>query len=212
MNYTRMAEDVTETLATHNIKHYHLLGHSMGGKVAMAMAQQQQDTSQHLMRSLIVVDIAPRHNQATHLDIIKALQALDITTLKSRSDANQQLSAHIPEPAILQFLLKNLQRRPEGGYTWKLNLGVIADCYDELLLDPLERNTTPLTIPTLVIRGSISDYVSDADLQRFRECFTILSADTIDGAGHWPHASHTTETTAAITTFLDRQQPLSGSI
>lgn len=209
MNYGSMANDVLETLGTLDIRRYHLLGHSMGGKVAMAMVaamtRLQNGELDQTINSLTVVDIAPRQNESAHDDILEALLSLDLDSIKSRSDANKRLSEAIPSADVRQFLLKNLQRQPEGAYRWKLNLGVIADCYTSLLDNPLEPDTRPAKLPTLVIRGSVSDYVTDADLETFRHYFPTLTVTTIAGAGHWPHASHTEETTEAITRFLDSQ-------
>lgn len=214
MSYASMADDVAETLIKEGVEHYHLLGHSMGGKVAMTLAQQPNDRrhSKLSLRSLIVVDIAPRQYQPTHLEIIAALQTLDLNIVKSRSDANERLSDAIPSLEIRQFILKNLYRDQQGAYAWKLNLAAIAAAYDALLVNPLSNDTAPCDTPTLLIRGADSNYVAEADLTGFRHYFPALSIHTVAGAGHWPHASHTQETMTAITTFLNGQQQLRSGI
>ena len=201
MNYRVMADDVIETLGALNIHHCTMLGHSMGGKVAMELAL-SADRDRIGIDRLIVVDIAPRDHEPSHREILSALSAIDLTLLKRRSDADQQLAADIPDAAVRQFLLKNLVRDDPGHYRWRLNLRALSNHYDELTGAPAVQHRYDQ--PTLLLRGTQSDYVTTADLALFRQFFTHLVDHPVPGAGHWLHITHTSEVADAISTFLQR--------
>jgi len=206
MSYTAMAEDVVETLEALDIKHYALLGHSMGGKVAMTLALSRQPYQSCAPNRLIIVDIAPRSYPPQHWDILHAMHAIDTSALRSRAEAEQQLMQAIPEPAIRQFILKNLQRLKTGGYRWQLNLDALRNGYDQLLEMPTieAADRGRYEQPVLVIRGALSDYVGAADLSLFERHFMHYQLVTIDGAGHWPHASHVGEVQNTLLEFLSQ--------
>ncbi len=181
-NYPLLAEDIHDFMEDNGLPKAHLLGHSMGGKVAMQFALQYPD----MIDQLVVVDIAPKAYPGGHETIIEALNELKPTTLTDRPTANQQLANRIPEAGIRQFLLKNLTRNPEGGYRWKMNLPVLTQDYPEVLAnieldDILER-------PTLFVRGAKSSYILDEDLLAILDHFPLARLETIPSAGHWVHA------------------------
>jgi len=200
IDYTLMTEDVRETLSSLDIQHFHLLGHSMGGKVAMQLAASASPPP----ASLMVLDIAARDYQPSHNAILAALNTLEPDTLKSRADAAKALASQLPGVApddpLVQFLLKNLERTESGSYRWRFNLGALTKHYPQLLLAPTL--TQPSDVPTLLIRGGNSPYVTDSDLDLMRKTFSQLSVNTVAGAGHWLHASHSKEVHAAIANFL----------
>lgn len=164
-----------------------LLGHSMGGKVAMTMALSNPDRCS----ALIVADIAPRTYPPRHDEIFAGIQAVETAQPKSRREGEEILAAHIPERDIRLFLLKSLaptddQSNSTGCYRWKLNVaGLIANYAD------ISRWTDPITTylgNTLQIRGGKSPYVTEEDLRRMAQLFPALQVETIDEAGHWLHA------------------------
>ena len=104
-DYPSMVNDLAEFLKNNTLQDAVLLGHSMGGKVAMNLAMAHPDA----IAKLIVVDIAPRYYDLEHYVIVDGLNAIDINTLTSRNEADEKLSAYVPEPDVRQFLLKNLQ-------------------------------------------------------------------------------------------------------
>ncbi|SEQ47565.1 alpha/beta fold hydrolase [Neolewinella agarilytica] len=197
MNYDLMATDVAELLEELGHDRCYLLGHSMGGKVAMRTALKFPG----LVEKLIVVDIAPRAYAPGHATIFAALEALDPSTVADRKEAAAQMANYVNDPGIQLFLLKNLARDPAGGYRWRMNLPVIAANYDELIsgvAGPGER----FPHPALFLRGGNSGYVKDDDLPLIKTHFPTAELVTVADAGHWVHAERPTELMAAVDAFL----------
>lgn len=194
-DYKVMADDLKEFIETHNLKDPIVIGHSMGGKVSMNFALAYPD----LLSKLIVVDIAPRPYNLEHYVIIDGLKAVDINTISSRNEADEQLSKFVPEADVRQFLLKNLQRKSEGGFSWKINLPVIDKNLSNIGLD-LQYNGT-FDKPTLFIRGGKSRYVRDADMNRIQEIFPLAKMETLD-TGHWVQAEKPKEFVEVVMRWL----------
>lgn len=182
MNYAAMTSDLSETLNASGHAEVLLLGHSMGGKVAMQFACQFPER----VKKLIVVDIAPRPYASTHQQILDAMSRIDLSQLTRRSDADSTLAAAEPDPATRSFLLKNLSRSGQG-YQWQLNLPALNTHYGKLLEAPTLQQ--PYGGETLFIKGKNSDYLQNKDSQLVHQWFPRASLKVIDGAGHWPHAS-----------------------
>lgn len=172
-----------------------LLGHSMGGKTAMNFAMKYPE----LVSKLIVVDIAPRYYDLEHYVIVDGLNAVDINTLTSRNDADTKLSAYVAEADVRQFLLKNLQRKPEGGFGWKINLPLISKQLKNIGVDVAVTN--PFTKPTLFIRGRRSNYVRDQDWQRIEQIFPAATLETLE-TGHWVQAEKPQEFVEVVDRWL----------
>lgn len=188
MNYPLMADDLWEFMREQNIPQAYILGHSMGGKVAMEFALRFPEKC----LKLVVVDIAPVKYKPGHNDIFKALFALDIANAeKSRKDLDEDMTPLIPEFGVRQFLLKSLERKEEGGYLWKFNLEAIHSHYDEILAE-LEGDRS-YGGPTLFIRGDNSPYVQDSALAQIEAFFPNYQLETIKDAGHWVHAEKPVE-------------------
>lgn len=188
MSYNEMADDVATTLDHLEIDSCDLLGHSMGGKVAMRLA------SIHPTRvaRLILVDIAPKAYSPHHQSIIDALCAINTAELGSRRDADKQLAEVVDDPSTRAFLLKNLvratseQNASKAGFSWQFNLHGIRDSYAQLTEAP--QLQAPYEGSTLFIKGAESDYLQDADRDIVMQAFPKAKLKVIGGAGHWPHA------------------------
>jgi esterase len=197
MDYPAMAEDVASFIAGHDLGRAALIGHSMGGKVAMALALSSPD----LVTRLVVVDIAPVERPPTHMAFVEAMLALDLTGLTRRSAADAALRPAVPNDADRQFLLQNLVGGPDG-FHWRLNLKAIRDEMAELSGFPDFTADAAYRGPTLVIRGANSGYVADRDLPAFARFFPAFQLVTIASAGHWLHAERPDEFLAAVMPFL----------
>jgi esterase len=195
-NYPVMVEDLNQFLSDNNIADPIIIGHSMGGKVVMNFALKHPEK----LKKLIVVDIAPREYNLEHYVIIKGLKAIPIETITSRNDADVALTPFVPEPDVRQFLLKNLQRKPEGGFTWKINLPVIDKNLSKIGYD-LEFNGT-FEKPTLFIRGGKSKYVRDIDMTRIKEVFPSAELETLE-TGHWVQAEKPKEFVDLVMRWLE---------
>jgi esterase len=120
MNYAALAEDVHHFIREHEIDQPDIIGHSMGGKAAMNFAVKYP----RMLRKLVVVDIVPKAYPVHHDHILDGLHALPLESLQSRAEADRLLTHYVPEPAVRQFLLKNLGRGEDGRFVWKINLGI----------------------------------------------------------------------------------------
>ena len=178
-----MARDVAELLESLAVDRCYLLGHSMGGKVAMQAALGYPG----LVERLIVVDMAPRQYGRGHDDVFAALHALDPANLNDRREADALMKPHMADAGVRQFLLKNLARRDGTGFEWRMNLAVLDRDYDELVA-PISGKGETFSGPVLFVRGGKSGYVRDEDVPGIRELFPAAEVKTVAGAGHWVHA------------------------
>lgn len=158
-----------------------ILGHSMGGKVGMAMAFERPAAVDHL----IVADIAPQVYPRRHDEIFAALQAVDAAQPRSRSEGDRIMAPYVPEKSIRMFLLKSLVRDDDDRYRWQIDLANVIDGYDDIRGWPFseERFDGPATF---VVGGS-SPYVSSDTLPEIRDHFPNSRVETIEGVGHWLH-------------------------
>lgn len=182
MTYVDMAEDLHHFMESQWMFKAHIIGHSMGGKTAMQFAWMYPD----MVDKLIVVDIAPKAYPGGHEEIFRALQKLDLSTIDSRSEAEKALKADISDLSIRRFLLKNLSRKKEGGYRWKMNLEALWKHYDDILAQPPHK--ADYTGPALFIKGGRSRYIQSADEPLIKKAFPAAKIVTVEEAGHWVHA------------------------
>lgn len=181
-DYPAMAEDLRAFMEHHWMYKAHIIGHSMGGKAAMYFALHHPDW----VEKLVVVDIAPKKYPRGHDTILKALLSVDLAQARERSDVETTLSTYIDDPGVRLFLMKNLSRKPEGGFEWKMNLPVLNDQYENILVEMT--TDAPFENPALFVRGERSDYVLEEDLPLIKKLFPSATLVTVPDAGHWVHA------------------------
>lgn len=197
-NYSVLSEDILEFIQEHQLENSIILGHSMGGKAAMNFALAHPD----MLDRLIVVDIAPKTYEVRHDYIVEGLKAVPMDTIQTRQQADEELAKHLSNEAVRQFLLKNLMRKPEGGFGWRINLPVIDKNIEviggKLIFDgSFEKRT-------LFVRGIKSDYILDSDREVIKNIFpnsTLVSLDT----GHWVQAEKPAEFVQVVLNFLNEQ-------
>jgi len=194
--YDLMADDLAELIDELNINQVDLIGHSVGGKVAMAFSQRYPQ----LLRKLTVVDIAPRSYSDEHSGIFKALQALDLSLYSSRTEVDKALQQSIPIKAVRQFLLMNLASKNDG-LTWQLNLSALFTAYPQLLRAVCEADI--VDTPSCFIRGGKSNYIQEQDFALIESTFPNSEIMTIAQAGHWVHAEAPQPFLAKIIEFFD---------
>lgn len=176
-----------------------VVGHSMGGKVAMVLALRHPG----LVRRLVIVDISPAASGSTRGEfghLLSALSDLDLGALERRTDAHEALRAAIPNDTVRGFLLQNLQRG-DDGFRWQPNLRLLHDELDAITGFP-DITGARFDGPVLWIRGELSGYVTDADAPAMRELFPKTVRMTVRGAGHWVHSQRPDEVIAALRSFL----------
>jgi esterase len=196
-SYELMAEDLAETLDALNIASVNLLGHSMGGKTAMFFAQQHPQR----ISKLIVADIAPRAYAPHHGEIIAALKALPLNELNDRNSADAELAKGIPEFGTRQFLLKNLYRNDAGTFSWRFNLDAISTQISEVGKALPDKQ---VHLPTIFVRGSKSNYITDEDQAAITQQFSNATFATIPNAGHWLHAEQPEAFSRLVLAFLQQ--------
>jgi pimeloyl-ACP methyl ester carboxylesterase len=196
MSYELMAADVACLIQELGFSSAHIIGHSMGGKVAMTLAKIRPE----LVRKLIIVDIAPKRYEPSHEVYFRALTLLKSRTISSRSQADEMIQYLVPEMAIRQFLLKNLYRTSEGQYHLRMNVDAILNHYEEII-GPVYF-VEPFIKPTLFLKGSNSNYISQTDEFEIKRFFSNCRIATIPEAGHWVHADQPDRFLAATRQFL----------
>ncbi len=174
-----------------------LMGHSMGGKVAMRLAL---DHPERLAR-LVVVDIAPRFSDMEHQDdIVAGLQSVDFTTCTNRQEADAALAKYVPNVGTRQFLLKNLYRTEDNTFAWRINLKVLAARLAAIGEETM--SASPFLKPALFIRGGKSDYITAEDkLTGIPALFPNSQVATVVDAGHWVHAEKPDEIFGMVKAF-----------
>ena len=199
-SYTLMAQDVLALFDHLQLgPDTALLGHSMGGKVAMRLALHHPER----LARLIVVDIAPGFSDMRHQDdVLAGLRAVDLGTLNSRQEADAALAQHIGNLGTRQFLLKNLYRQEDNSFAWRINLPVLAA---ELAAVGEEiTGTTPFLKPALFIRGGKSEYITTDDkLYGIPALFPNSEVATVVDAGHWVHAEKPEEIFGLVKAFVE---------
>ena len=177
MTYGEMVDDVMAWLDGRRVEKAEFIGHSMGGKVAMLLA------CRHPARvsRLVVVDIAPKaYFWPAHRTEFAAMKELDLENLKSRAEAEMRLAA------MRKFIATNLERGPEGAWTWQANLPAITASLAELERNPLAPGDR-FQGPALFVIGGKSGYVQPADAAAILGPFPAARIETLSGVGHNPH-------------------------
>ena len=201
MDYPSMAADVLAFMDEHGLEQVALLGHSMGGKVAMQLALEHPQRVSHLL----VADIAPVDYPASrggHDDVFAGLEAIDLHTVGSRSEADRIMADHVDKEAVRKFLLANLVKSGPGSFQWRFNLESLRKNYDLLRVKPHSKQ--PFTNPTLFIKGSDSRYIGEEHRDAIMEIFPNAELKIIMGAGHWLHADKPPTFNKVVTDFLMR--------
>ena len=183
-NYEAMTEDVKAYVDFHKLKNITILGHSMGGKIAMLFATLYPE----LTEKLIVADIGPKYYAPHHQSILAALNAVDFSKQPSRTEVDEIISQYISDFGTKQFLLFFLYWVEPGQLGFRFNLKVFNDKISEIgAALPIENHFNK---PTLFLRGDKSDYILDADFETIYYHFPEAKIVTIPNAGHWLHAEN----------------------
>ena len=194
-SYPALARDLAEVIEAQGGQ-ADVLGHSMGGKAAMMLAL----THPALVRRLVVLDIAPYGYDHSQTDLIDAMEALDLSGLRLRSEADARLARQVAEPGVRAFLLQSLDLKSDPP-RWKLNLPALRDQMPLLVGWP-EAPKASFTGPALFLAGALSDYCGPPQIAAIKDYFPQADIRVIPGAGHWLHADRPAEVADLITEFL----------
>ena len=201
-SYSAMAAMVADLLRrTGDGEAYAVIGHSMGGKVAMTLALHHP----RLVARLAVVDVSPAPSaEISHFArYVEGMRSLDLAALTDRAQADEHLTASVPDPGIRSFLLQNLRREPgsDGGWRWQMNLALLGDQLDAMSswADP---EALPYPGPVLWLAGARSEYVRPDYAPAMRALFPRVQLVTIKDAGHWLHSDQPEVFLAVMRRFL----------
>jgi esterase len=198
MSYALMAGDVVAFCQKKGLNQIELIGHSMGGKVAMVLTL----THPQLVSRMVVVDIGPGrvHTATNHKALFMAMHTADTAKANSRADIEMPLFESLKDMKVVKLLMKNIVRGAGEGYHWRLNR------------DALERNIDTIVGPlpcqgvftgkVLMVKGALSDYTDESDEDRMFEIFPLLRVVVINQAGHWVHADAPDEFYKQVKLFL----------
>ena len=195
VSYPLMAADVIEFMDDHKIKTSNIVGHSMGGKTAMQIALSYPER----ISKLLISDIAPVKYGHHHERIFEGLNAINLSQIKTRGDAELILKDYVDDPGIRLFLLSNLVRLDDGGFKWRINMPALNDNYDEIADAP---KGVSYAGKTLFVRGELSDYIHDRHVPETLQIFTNAKIETIEGGGHWLHSQKPKEFTELLMNFF----------
>jgi pimeloyl-ACP methyl ester carboxylesterase len=209
-NYPAMRDDLIRFMDKHDLPKAILVGHSMGGKTVMFMAEAYPER----VDTLIVIDIAPttchpddQSSQArTHTEIVNGMLSVDFSQVKKREDVDVQLAGTIHSPRIRSFLMKNVSRSREGIYHWKLNAPVLrkelSSIFEGIDLSKYSPGTGITGFPVLFIKGENSDYITDDCILDIKQVFPMAEIASIPQAGHWLHVEQPDLLVKTIRYFL----------
>ncbi|WP_445709848.1 alpha/beta fold hydrolase [Flavobacterium sp.] len=181
-SYDLMVEDVMFYCKEKELKEIILLGHSMGGKVAMQLACLYPD----LLEKLLIADIGPKYYAPHHQKILEGLQAVDFSTQPSRSDVDEIVSKYISDFGTRQFLLKNLYWKTQGQLAFRFNLDALVKNIQEI--GKVLPNDLSFEKETMFLRGANSNYILDDDISSIEHQFPKMKLVTVPNSGHWLHA------------------------
>ncbi len=194
-NYQVMMNDIFEFANQQHLLQFYLLGHSMGGKVAMKFAQNYPE----FVEKLVVVDIAPKFYPFKQDAVIQALQAVDFTVIKNRKEVEVILRQYLLEEDTIQFLLKNIYWNTSEKLSWRFNLSVLASNLQDIGVEIADR---VFYKPTLFIKGSLSNYILPSDVEDIKIIFPNSKITEVENAGHWVHAEKPKEFIILLTRFF----------
>ena len=195
-NYELLTEDLLHYIKYHNLNKVNVIGHSMGGKVAMLFAV----THSEKVNKLIVADIGPKFYPRHHDTILEGLSAIDFSKQKTRGEVEEVLKKYIPEWGVRQFLLKNVYWKSKGELAFRFNLPSLIENYDEI-----GASLPSLSVfkgGTLFLKGGNSGYITDNDTSLITAHFPKVVVKTVKNAGHWLHAENPTDFYDYVVSFL----------
>jgi pimeloyl-ACP methyl ester carboxylesterase len=198
LNYYALVDDLAEFIETHQLVRPVILGHSMGGKVAMRYTLEHPGSTDRL----IIVDTSLRTYVRFnyHLRLIDAMLSVDFNSVKTRSETEEILRSKIQDERLVQFLMKNTFWKEKGKLGWRPNLQAISYNVDAMYDGVFY--STKFDRPTLFVRGGQSDYILEEDIPAIMQNFPLVNIKTIESGTHWVHADEPESFYLLVSEFL----------
>ncbi|SRR5690606_16026451 len=182
-----MMQDVLQYCQFHKLDHISVIGHSMGGKLAMFLAVTYPD----LIDKLIVADISVREYAPHHQDILQALNAVDFSVHTDRKQVEEVIAQYVPDFGTRQFLMKNVYRVSPQQLGFRMNLKSLTENYNNMGIEIPK--SSKYDKPVLFLRGEKSNYIQERDVEDILKIFPKAEIKTVSKAGHWLHAENPDE-------------------
>lgn len=180
-DYDLMADDFYALINDLGLSKINVIGHSMGGKTVINFAKNHSE----LLDKMIVVDISHKQYPMHHEQILAGLNAIDLSSIRTRGSADKVLSEYVSELGVRQFLLKNLYWIEKGQLAWRINIPVLSKAIQNII-DAIEFDV--IAVNTLFVRGGRSNYILETDYSEIESKFTNSEIYSIEESGHWIHA------------------------
>lgn len=197
MQFSEMAGDVERFMDSKDVSSAYLIGHSLGGKVAMQVALQAPKR----VNALVIADIAPVAYLGSHDDVFAGLEAVDLKFIDSRRQAETILRDYIVDVGVRLFLMKSLYRDDAGIFAWRMNIHALHACYEQMRC--AIHAEKPFSGPTLFIKGEQSSYISEQHRDAILNLFPAAKIKVIQNTGHWLHAEKTVAFNRLVKNFLE---------
>lgn len=198
-DYDCMSDDIIELVHTNKLINPILIGHSMGGKLAMNLAVNHSE----LFPKIVVVDISPKEYEVgqIHESVLEFMQSIDFETIKSRKEIEKLVIKKFKDRNICFWILKNLYKKSKTEFRWRANIDII---YKNIL--EIKKALAPnhiSKIPALFIKGEKSDYIKAKDHSLIQNHFPNSEIKSIKNASHWVHADAEDELFEMVLSFLN---------
>ncbi|MFT5692247.1 MAG: esterase [Oceanicoccus sp.] len=197
MLFSEMAGDVERFMDSKGISSAYLIGHSLGGKVAMQTALQAPER----VKAMVVADIAPVAYVGSHDEVFAGLRAIDLPSINSRRQAETILRDYIVDPGVRLFLMKSLYKDRAGVFAWRMNVEALHACYEQMRF--AVQAEKPFCGPTLFIKGEQSQYITEQHRDAIVNLFPAAKIKIIQNTGHWLHAEKPVAFNRLVKNFLE---------
>jgi esterase len=203
MKFESLVNDLHSIISHENVRKLDLLGHSMGGKIAMEFAAIYPD----LIDSLIIVDVAPYPYPPHHTEVFDMLQAIDLRSYSTRVDIEQEVRNRLDNEGVIQFMMKNIRRNESNLiFEWKFNLNVLSRDYLYLIQ---RLPSQGFNGRALFIGGEESRYITKETSLNLFDLYPKAVLEYVSNAGHWVHADNPSEFYDKVTSFINQDQNVS---
>ncbi len=199
-DYSLMTQDILELLELKQLKDVEIIGHSMGGKLAMNIALNYPEK----VNKLIVADMSMKEGELRdiHATILNTIARTDLAIFRTYAEIEAWFDTFIDKKKVVLFALKNIKKDENDHFSWKLNYYSLFQNTHKIMEQVV--GFEPFTKPTLFIRGGDSDYITDEDIPEIMEWFPYAEIKTIEGASHWVHADNPKVFMEMVIKFLSK--------
>lgn len=198
MSFETLANDIKNICENLQITKFHILGHSMGGKIAMEFASLFPE----FLNSLIVVDVSPYAYPPHHNDVFEMLRSIDLKQYTTRQEIETEVRKHLKDEDVIQFVMKNVKRNEvELFFEWKFNSKVLDREYLDLIQYIPAKGYDG---KTLFIGGEQSKYITKETSLHIFDLYPKAELEFVSNAGHWVHADNPDEFYNKVSLFIDK--------